>query len=132
MTAASVDVRGFGYRPAGRTGWALRDVNFSITAGERVLLLGDSGSGKSTLLRALAGLLKATGERSGEALIDGEAAQSSRHRVGLLLQDPDAGLVLSRAGEDVAFGPQNRGLDRDDVARLTTQALDAVGFAYDS
>ena len=55
VTAASVDVRGFGYRPAGRTRWALRDVNFSITPGERVLLLGDSGSGKSTLAQVLAG-----------------------------------------------------------------------------
>lgn len=131
MTAPSqVGLRGFGYRPAGATRWAVRDVDLSIAAGEKVLLLGASGSGKSTLLRAMAGLLDAGGQSVGDATVDGEPAHSMRERVGLLLQDPDAGLVLTRAAEDVAFGPQNRGLPADEVARRVRSALDAVSFGY--
>ncbi|HVQ88919.1 MAG TPA: ATP-binding cassette domain-containing protein [Actinomycetes bacterium] len=130
MTPASVELRGFGYRPPNRSQWALRDLDLSVEAGERVLLLGSSGSGKSTILRALAGLLDAGGEQAGIAAVDGVAAARARDRVGLLLQDPDAQLVLSRAGEDVAFGPQNRGYQPDEVARRVAEALESVGFPY--
>lgn len=130
MTAAAVELRGFGYRPPARQRWALRDLTLRVAAGEHVLLLGASGAGKSTLLRGLAGLLPAGGEQQGEVLVDGVRAEAARDRVGLLLQDPDAALVLSRAGEDVAFGPQNRGLPPDEVRRRVASALDAVGFPY--
>lgn len=130
MTAAAVEVRGFGYRPPTRSRWALRDVDLSVAPGEHVLLLGDSGSGKSTLMRALAGLLDAGGDVMGRVLVDGRDARDARDRVGLLLQDPDAFVVLSRAAEDVAFGPQNRGLPPDEVSRRVGAALDAVGFPY--
>ena len=130
MTPAAVDIRGFGYRPPTRTAWALRDVDLAVTPGEHMLLLGASGSGKSTLLRAMAGLLDAGGETAGEVQVDGLPAAAARDRVGLLMQDPDAFLVLSRAGEDVAFGPQNRGLPPDQVEERVASALRAVGFPY--
>ncbi|HVQ18171.1 MAG TPA: ATP-binding cassette domain-containing protein [Actinomycetes bacterium] len=130
MSAASVAVRGFGFRPGGRSSWALRDINLDVAPGEHVLLLGASGSGKSTLLRALAGLLPRSGEAVGDVLIDDLPALAARDKVGLLLQDPDAFLVLSRAGEDVAFGPQNRGLPPAEVQRRVSTALAGVGFPY--
>lgn len=128
--AALVQVQEFCFRPAGRSRWALQDVTFTLEPGERVLLLGDSGSGKSTLLRGLAGLLSPSGEQAGRIQLDGRLAERAHDRVGLLLQDPDAGLLLTRAGEDVAFGPQSRGLTPDEVRRRTAWALDAVGFPY--
>lgn len=130
MSAAAVDVRGFGFRPPQRDRWALRDLTLQVEPGEHVLLLGASGAGKSTLLRGLAGLLPPAGEQEGEILVDGVPAPAARERVGLLLQDPDAALVLSRAGEDVAFGPQNRGRPAAEVTRRVSAALDAVGFPY--
>ncbi|MDH4352642.1 MAG: energy-coupling factor ABC transporter ATP-binding protein [Actinomycetota bacterium] len=130
MTPAAVEIRGFGYRPPTRTSWALRDVDLAVAPGEHVLLLGASGSGKSTLLRAMAGLLDAGGDTAGAVQVDGRPATSARDRVGLLMQDPDAFLVLSRAGEDVAFGPQNRGLPPDEVEERVARALRAAGFPY--
>ncbi|CAA9400454.1 MAG: hypothetical protein AVDCRST_MAG35-848, partial [uncultured Quadrisphaera sp.] len=68
-----ITARGFGWRWNGRRGWAVRDLDLAVGAGERVLLLGPSGAGKSTLLAAVAGLLdgseQGTGEQEGELLV---------------------------------------------------------------
>ena len=98
--------------------------------GERVLLLGASGSGKSTLLRGLAGVLgdDEDGEQTGELLIDGLPAGAARGRVGLVLQDPDAQVVLARVGDDVAFGCENLGLPQEEIWPRVRAALDAVGL----
>ena len=103
---ARVEVTGWGWRYAGRRAPAVRDVTFTIEPGERVLLLGASGAGKSTLLAGLAGLLGGAdeGEQTGGIRVDGEHPERCRGRVGLVLQDPDAGVILSTVGDDVAFG----------------------------
>lgn len=128
--AAAVDARGWGWRHAGRAAWAVRDATFRIQPGERVLLLGASGSGKSTLLHGLAGVLGGDeeGETSGQLLIDGEPASAARGRSGLVLQDPDAQVILARVGDDVAFGCENLGVPRDDIWRRVRAALHAVGL----
>jgi len=128
MTAAAVTARGFGYRAAGRDRWVPRDVSFQIAPGERILILGASGSGKSTILRCLAHLLDPSGTRRGEVLIDDQHPSQSRHRIGLLMQDPDAFFALDRVGDDIAFGPQNQGLPRDVVRSRTEKALNIVGL----
>ena len=68
-----VSARGWGWRHAGRRGWALRGLDLRIEEGERVLLLGPSGAGKSTLLQALAGLLRPpeAGDVEGELSVHG-------------------------------------------------------------
>jgi energy-coupling factor transport system ATP-binding protein len=129
---ARIQVRGWGWRYAGRRQWACRDVDLDIEPGERVLLVGRSGAGKSTLLRALAGLLDpdTAAEQEGQILVDGRPAAEARSRIGMLLQDPEASLVMSRAGDDVAFGLENAGVPRDQIWPRVEHALHLVGFPY--
>jgi energy-coupling factor transporter ATP-binding protein EcfA2 len=128
----AVDVRGWGWRHAGRRAWALRGVDLHIEPGERVLLLGPSGAGKSTLLAALAGLLDSNNaaEHEGAVLLDGQPARSVRPLAGLVMQDPESALVMARAGDDVAFGLENRGVPTGQIWSRVDAALQAVGFPY--
>ena len=130
MTAARVVADGWGWRYAGRRLPAVRDVTFTIEPGERVLLLGASGAGKSTLLTGVAGLLgdAEEGERRGSLLVDGAEPERQRGRIGLVLQDPDAGVVLSKVGDDVAFGCENLGVPVAEIPGRVREALDAVGL----
>ncbi|MGN8025369.1 ABC transporter ATP-binding protein [Microbacterium sp. 22242] len=128
--AARVVAEGWGWRYAGRRLPAVRDVSFTIEPGERVLLLGASGAGKSTLLTGMAGLLgdAEEGERSGSLQVDDREPERQRGRIGLVLQDPDAGIVLSKVGDDVAFGCENLGVPAAEIPERVGAALDAVGL----
>ncbi|WP_157413668.1 ABC transporter ATP-binding protein [Agromyces allii] len=108
----------------------MRDLDLAIGPGERVLLLGASGAGKSTLLHGLAGVLGGDdeGETLGELLLDGRHPAAARGRAGLVLQDPDAQVVMARVGDDVAFGLENLGVARDEIWPRVRAALDAVGL----
>lgn len=129
-TPARVQAAGWGWRYAGRKLPAVSDVTFTIEPGERVLLLGASGAGKSTLLAGLAGVLGDAdeGERAGSLLIDGAAPESRRGQAGLVMQDPDAGIVLSKVGDDVAFGCENLGVAASEIPARVAEALEAVGL----
>ena len=129
-TGARVCARGWGWRHAGRKNAALSGVDFDIAPGERVLVLGPSGSGKSTLMGGLAGLLGGAeeGEASGSLTVDGVAPAEARGRVGLLMQDPEAQVVLARVGDDVAFGMENMGVPREEIWPRVEESLSAVGL----
>ena len=127
---ARVEVDGWGWRYAGRRLPATRDVDLTIEPGERVLLLGASGAGKSTLLAGLAGLLGGSdeGEATGRILVDRQPPEGQRGRIGLVLQDPESGVVLSKVGDDVAFGCENLGLPADAIPSRVAEALASVGL----
>ena len=130
-TGARVCARGWGWRHAGRKNAALSDVDLDIAPGERVLVLGPSGSGKSTLMGGLAGLLGGAeeGEATGTLTVDGVAPAEARGRVGLLMQDPEAQVVLARVGDDVAFGMENMGVAREEIWPRVEKSLEAVGLS---
>src|SRR5207249_8057952 len=100
--------------------------------GERALLLGASGAGKSTLLLALAGLLDESGggEAEGELRVAGRPAAQARDETGIVFQDPETALVMARAGDDVAFGLENRCVPTERIWPRVHAALASVSFPY--
>ena len=135
---AAVTARGWGWRHAGRSRPAVRALDLDIRPGERVLLLGPSGAGKSTLLHALAGVLgdvnddgeAGDSDESGSLLIDGASPRERRGRAGLMQQDPETQVVLSRVGDDVAFGAENLAVPRGEIWTRVHEALDDVGLSH--
>ena len=112
--------------------FALRGVDFSVEEGEFVAVLGHNGSGKSTLARLTNGLLTPT---SGEVTVLGMDARDEknlfdiRRQVGIVFQNPDNQTVASIVEDDVAFGPENIGVPREEIGERITFALDAVGMS---
>ncbi|MGF6834378.1 energy-coupling factor transporter ATP-binding protein EcfA2 [Paenarthrobacter sp. TE4293] len=128
---AAISAEGWGWRHAGRSAPAIHGLDLRIEPGERVLLLGPSGAGKSTLLHALAGVLgdeEDDSDESGSLLIDGVAPREQRGRAGLMQQDPETQVVLSRVGDDVAFGAENLAVPRGEIWARVHEALDDVGL----
>ncbi|SDT02998.1 ABC transporter ATP-binding protein [Actinopolymorpha singaporensis] len=129
----SIQARGWSFRYAGRQTWAVRDLELTVEPGERVLLAGPSGGGKSTLLTGLAGLLDAeqAGDVEGALLVGGAPPARVRDRIGLAFQDPETQLVMARAGDDVAFGLENRAVPTERIWPRVDEALALTGFPYD-
>lgn len=136
---AAVTARGWGWRHAGRAKPAVRALDLDISPGERVLLLGPSGAGKSTLLHALAGVLGDINDDGGEAgdadesgslLVDGAVPRTQRGRAGLMQQDPETQVVLSRLGDDAAFGAENLAVPREEIWARVHEALADVGLSH--
>lgn len=126
-----VRARGFGLRYTTRRAWALTGVDLVVEPGERLLLTGASGSGKTSLLYAVGGLLGSDEvELAGELTVDGGSPRTARDRLGLLAQDPDSQLVMTLAGDDVAFGLENAGVPADRIWPRVDAALERVGFGY--
>ena len=111
---------------------ALEDVSFSVERGEFVGIIGHTGSGKSTLIQHLNGLLKPS---SGSVLLDGEDIWSDkkltrqcRFRVGLVFQYPEYQLFEETVYKDIAFGPKNMRLSKEEIDRRVREAAGFVGI----
>jgi energy-coupling factor transport system ATP-binding protein len=119
-----LEVEGLTFRYRRATAPALRDVSFTLDAGEVLLVAGPSGCGKSTLIRALNGLVPHAyrGELTGEVRVEGTRTTERRLRdlatvVGTVLQDPAKQVVASTVAGELAFGPENLGIARDEIGR---------------
>ena len=111
---------------------ALDGVSFSVERGEFIGIIGHTGSGKSTLMQHLNGLLKPT---SGHVLLDGKDIWSNksftrqaRFRVGLVFQYPEYQLFEETVYKDIAFGPKNMGLSKEEIDRRVRKAASFVGL----
>jgi len=108
-----------------------KGLNFSLIEGKRIGLSGPNGSGKSTLLRLILGLEKPS---SGKIYFRGREIQTERdfyqirREIGLLFQDPEDQLFCPTVVEDLAFGPLNLGLSREEVARRVKEVLSLLGL----
>ena len=112
---------------------AVKDLSLEIERGSFTVILGHNGSGKSTLAKMLNGLNRPT---SGDVLVDGintkdEATEIEvKRKVGMVFQNPDNQIIASIVEEDVAFGPENLGLEPSEIRRRVDNALKAVDM-YD-
>jgi energy-coupling factor transport system ATP-binding protein len=136
VTPPAIEATGLGWTYAARPRAALEGLTFRLEPGRVLLVLGPSGSGKSTLARALAGLVPHTlagswqgSLRIGELEVATTPARFLGERVGLVFQDPDSQLVMSRVDDEVAFGLENRGWPRFEMAARVPEALAQAGLA---
>lgn len=113
------------------SGAVLRNVSFSVDAGEYVCMLGRNGSGKSTVARLInALLLPASGKVTVFGMDTADKAQTFnvRKRVGIVFQNPDNQQVAAIVEDDVAFGPENLGLSREEIGKRIDFALDGANM----
>jgi cobalt/nickel transport system ATP-binding protein len=110
---------------------ALEGIDLHVRHGERVAVLGPNGAGKTTLMLHLNGLMTGSGALEVAGVdVRPKTVPELRRRVGLVFQDPDDQLFMPTVEEDVAFGPLNMGLDRDEVLERVAEALGAVRMQF--
>ena len=127
---ARIELNNFSWHHPGRPEPVISGLNLTINPGEKVLLLGTSGAGKSTLLHAIAGVLHDDdGESAGGTItINGQDPAEARGTAGMMQQDPESSIVMATVGNDVAFGPENLRVPREEIWGRVTEALTAVGL----
>lgn len=110
---------------------AVKNLSLHIEEGTFVALVGHNGSGKSTLAKLLNGLLLPTAgtvKIFGNSTLDGEKIFDIRKDVGMVFQNPDNQMIASIVEDDIAFGPENLGIERKEIIRRVEWALDKVGM----
>lgn len=111
---------------------AVKGVTLSIEEGSFVALVGHNGSGKSTLARLLNGLFVPT---NGDVVVYGVNTKDEkriydvRSRVGMVFQNPDNQMIATNVADDIAFGPENLGVEREEIISRVDWALEQVGMS---
>ena len=109
---------------------ALRELDLRVEPGQFVTIIGHNGSGKSTLVKLLTAIQYPTEGtiRIDDVPADEENQWEIRRKVSVVFQDPDDQLVMNRVEDDVAFGPENLGLPREEIAERVESSLEALGL----
>jgi len=128
-----VDGLTFRYRRASQP--AIRDVSLTVAPGEVVLVAGPSGCGKSTLIRAINGLIPHaySGDLTGTVRVGGQATSEVKLRdlaltVGTVLQDPAKQIVGATVESELAFGPENMGIPREEIRERIREVAAQAGI----
>ena len=112
---------------------ALDDINLNIDKGEFIAVIGVNGSGKSTLAKHLNGLLLPT---EGACFVDGIKVEDSeeiwkvRQKVSMVFQNPDNQIIATIVEDDIAFGPENMGLPREEIRKRVEFALQSLHIEH--
>lgn len=112
--------------------YATKDVNLQVKKGEFLVVLGHNGSGKSTIAKHMNALLIPT---DGTVIVDGldtkdpQNVWNIRSKAGMVFQNPDNQLVATIVEEDVAFGPENLGIESKEIRRRVDESLERVGMS---
>jgi energy-coupling factor transport system ATP-binding protein len=116
---------------------AIDDISFELKPGEMILIAGSSGCGKTTLARCINGLIPRSyrGKREGKVLLHGKDVSEMQiadvaQIVGTLLQDPERQIVASNVYNEIAFGPENLGLPRQEIVRRVEQVAQRLRIEY--
>ncbi|MBC7113111.1 MAG: ABC transporter ATP-binding protein [Candidatus Methanomethyliales bacterium] len=132
-----VEIRSLSYTYPGSTKPTLTNVNLSVEEGEFILLTGPSGCGKTTLCRCLNGLIPNSygGEFNGQVIVDGlvtteHPVYEIAQHVGLVFQNPENELFCTSVEREVAFGPENLALPREEVRKRVEESLAMVGISH--
>jgi energy-coupling factor transport system ATP-binding protein len=133
-TVIKTEKLGFSYEEDGKKVPVLHDVDLEIERGSFTCILGHNGSGKSTLAKLLSLVLSPS---SGKVVLFGkntdgiteDEAYELRRRVGMVFQNPDNQLVATVVEEDVAFGPENLGIEPSEIRKRVDDALELVGMS---
>lgn len=123
---------GFQYAKSEERESALKQISFSVEKGEFISLVGKNGCGKSTLAKLLNGLFEPS---EGTVLVSGVDTSNEdtifevRSKAGMVFQNPDNQMVATIVEDDVAFGPENLGVEPSEIIKRVDESLGAVGMS---
>ncbi|HSO12842.1 MAG TPA: ABC transporter ATP-binding protein, partial [Anaerolineales bacterium] len=137
MSESPLVIENLSFQYRTRPEMAIENVSFELQPGEMLLIAGSSGCGKTTLARCINGLIPRSygGKREGRVLLHGkdvarmQIAEISQV-VGTLLQDPERQIVASNVYNEIAFGPENLGLPREEVMDRVERAMKRLRIEY--
>jgi len=131
----AIEVENLWFRYVGSRDWVLKDVSFTVRRGETVVIMGPSGCGKSTLLYILSGMAPRIirGEMKGSVRVLGRdvsemgPGEVARY-VGFVFQNPEIQVLMPSIIEELVFGLENLGLDREEIGKRVSEILEFTGF----
>ncbi len=137
MSDAAIVIENLSFQYRTRPEPAIQNISFEVQPGELLLIAGSSGCGKTTVARCINGLIPRSygGRREGKVLLHGKDVSEMQlvdvaQVVGTLLQDPERQIVASNVYNEIAFGPENLGLPRDQVLARVEEALQRLKLEH--
>ena len=136
METKAIEISHYSYTYPGANSPTLTDINLTVDKGEFVILIGPSGCGKSTLIQSLNGIIPHIkgGDVHGEILVNGKLVAEHRVQemaanIGLVFQDPESQLCNLFISDEVAFGPENILLSKEEILERVQESLGYVGLS---
>src|SRR4026209_1387596 len=137
MSESPLVIQNLSFQYRTRPEAAIENISFELQRGEMLLIAGSSGCGKTTLARCINGLIPRSyrGKRDGQVLLHGkEVAEMPiaevSQTVGTLLQDPERQIVASNVYNEIAFGPENLGMPREEILSRVENAMKRLNIEY--